>query len=122
MGNRIRIIREQRGLSQAALGERVGLTKMQVSRNERGIQVPDMDRLYAYARALECHPAELMDDAVAIERDELRIIRIYRALQANERSMIDRMIQGLAHDAVPPANNIDARDNGGAHRHSVGRR
>lgn len=62
--NRIREIRLQRGLTQKALGDRVGLSGAQISRLENGerpLSVPYMERL---ARSLNCAPSDLLLDSV----------------------------------------------------------
>lgn len=52
--------RKFRGLSQGRLADMVGLTTASVSQLERGLQGFSHDSLAAYARALECTPADLL--------------------------------------------------------------
>ncbi len=60
IGSRIRAARRQRGLTQAALAERAGLSPETVSAIERGKHVPRADTVIALARALSCPPEDLL--------------------------------------------------------------
>lgn len=61
--NRIRPLREERGLTQDTLALRVGTTKMQVSRLERGERRLTQGWMEKIAAALACRPADLLPDA-----------------------------------------------------------
>ncbi len=63
--NRIRPLREERGLTQDTLAERMGTTKMQVSRLERGERRLTQGWMEKIAAALACHPADLLPGAAA---------------------------------------------------------
>lgn len=52
LGQRIAELRERRGLSQAKVAETVGVTVESVSRLERGVVTPSLERLQAIAEAL----------------------------------------------------------------------
>jgi len=52
IGARIRIIREQTGLTQQALGELTGFPKAQIGQWERGLRKPGVDSLRGLAEAL----------------------------------------------------------------------
>jgi len=58
--NRIRALREERGLTQDVLAERIGTSKMQVSRLERGERRLTQGWMEKIGAALACHPAELL--------------------------------------------------------------
>lgn len=52
VGNNIKRCREISGLSQAELGNRVGVGQQQISRYECGLSVPPLDMLYLLSRVL----------------------------------------------------------------------
>ena len=61
IGKRIRKIRIERHLTQAELGEKVGLTADRIQRYENGVRKPKIDMLIKLAEALEVSPLALMD-------------------------------------------------------------
>jgi transcriptional regulator with XRE-family HTH domain len=65
LGQQIRFMRQQRGLSQQALAERLGLTFQQVQKYEKGTNRVSFSRLVAIARALDCGVGDLVQ---AIEK------------------------------------------------------
>jgi transcriptional regulator with XRE-family HTH domain len=65
LGQQIRFLRQQRGLSQQALAERVGLTFQQVQKYEKGANRVSFSRLVAISRALGCSVGDLIQ---AIEK------------------------------------------------------
>lgn len=50
--NRIRQVRERKGMSQSALGRKVGLSEASINRYEQGSRRPDRDTLTKIAAAL----------------------------------------------------------------------
>src|SRR6266540_936214 len=60
VGNRIRARREELGLSQAALAERLNRTQTSISYWEAGRRSPDVDDLVALADALDLEPGDLL--------------------------------------------------------------
>jgi transcriptional regulator with XRE-family HTH domain len=71
IGGRVRQLREQRGVTQAVLGQRIGVTFQQVQKYERGVNRIAASRLIKIAECLDCTPANLLagptpaDDPVA---------------------------------------------------------
>jgi Zn-dependent peptidase ImmA (M78 family)/DNA-binding XRE family transcriptional regulator len=63
VGNRIRARREELGLSQAALAERLNRTQTSISYWEAGRRSPDVDDLVALADALDLEPGDLLAGA-----------------------------------------------------------
>lgn len=57
--NRVRRVREERGLSQVALAEQVRLTRQSIGSIEAGKSVPSVDVAVRIARALECRVEDL---------------------------------------------------------------
>lgn len=60
VGNRIRSRREELGLSQAALAERLNRTQTSISYWEAGRRSPDVEDLVALADALDVEPSDLL--------------------------------------------------------------
>lgn len=61
-GQRLRALRQQRGLSQEQLAERLDVSPESISNLERGVHAPTFNRLEALARGLEVPVAELFRD------------------------------------------------------------
>ncbi len=59
VGKRIKIVRQQNGLTQDQLAEHVGLSPKYISGIERGVENPTMDILLRVAKALGVEPYDL---------------------------------------------------------------
>ena len=68
--NRIRELREARGLSAADLAEKVGTSQPQITRLERGERRLTVDWMQRIAKALDCQPSDLMATATLAEFQE----------------------------------------------------
>ena len=62
ISERLRLLREQKGLSQGDIEERSGLLRCYVSRVENGHNVPAVETLEKFARALEVPLYQLLYD------------------------------------------------------------
>lgn len=62
-GERIRTLRQNRGLSQEHLAELAGVHRTYLSSVERGERNVSLDNIYAIAEALSISPAELFESA-----------------------------------------------------------
>lgn len=97
--NRIYELRKKRGLSQEALGEAIGVTKMSLSRMERGKQAITLDQLRAIGEVLQVNPADLLSlrDNPYGPRDEgeFAMINRYRAADEEQRQMLERVTEAL---------------------------
>jgi transcriptional regulator with XRE-family HTH domain len=60
LGARVRELRLERGLSQQALAERVGIPQTHVSAIEVGAKFPNLMTVLRFALALECKVADLV--------------------------------------------------------------
>jgi transcriptional regulator with XRE-family HTH domain len=63
VGDRIRQIRQERGVSQEALADIAGLDRSYMSGIERGVRNVTLLKLFAVARALKVPARELLPDA-----------------------------------------------------------
>ena len=68
MSNRIKEWRNERGLSQQALGDLVGTTGQQVGRLESGERRLSLDWIERFASALGCGPHELIGESFPVEK------------------------------------------------------
>jgi transcriptional regulator with XRE-family HTH domain len=59
VGKRIKIVRQQNGLTQDQLAEHVGLSPKYISGIERGVENPTMDILLRVAKTLGVEPYDL---------------------------------------------------------------
>ncbi|MBN1576529.1 MAG: helix-turn-helix transcriptional regulator [Chitinispirillaceae bacterium] len=64
LGYKIRILRQQRGLSQAALGQRLNISQKEISHYENNYRRPPAEILSGIARVLETSIAELYGEPV----------------------------------------------------------
>ena len=72
-GHEVRARRKARGLTQAQLGEVVGLSEEWLRRIERGAGAPSFDAIEALAGALRCSPADLFSAMTPRGTAETRI-------------------------------------------------
>ena len=65
-GRRVRAVRRYRDLTQEALAERMGTTRTRVTRIEGGTVNVALDTLFKLSRALDIHPAALLDGGIEV--------------------------------------------------------
>lgn len=97
--NRIRELRTARDMSQQALGDTIGCSKMTISDLERGNQELTLDYMRRIARALNVKPADLMldeDNPDRLSSEERALVDDYRNASDEKRELIMRI-------AEPPA-------------------
>ena len=107
--NRIRELRKAAGLSQTALGARVGLTAGQVGHLENGARNLSIEWLRRIAAALEVSAADLLvasDNPDRLTDEERRIIEAIRRAPKQARHYIMPIVFAITDDA--PAGDSDA--------------
>jgi transcriptional regulator with XRE-family HTH domain len=60
IAGRLRALRTERGLTQATVAERSGITRTNVMRHEAGVHSPSLTSVLRLARALEVPPSALL--------------------------------------------------------------
>ncbi len=95
--NRIRELREERGWSEAKLGALCipPMTATQIDKREKGLTAVTMEDMHRIARALECHPGDLLP-LPPVSAEERALVERYRELAEPERRTVFRMVDALA--------------------------
>lgn len=82
-GPRLRELREKRGLSQQELAQAIGAHWTQISRYERGLQLPTADRIVDLTKVLRVSPnGLLLGDRNGDEKLDFKNVRLYERLRA----------------------------------------
>ena len=119
VGERLRILRESKNLSQGDIQKRTGLMRCYISRVENGHTVPAVETLYKFARALEVpmyrlfydeadpgagHPAfaKLDDESVRGGRHVMRFLHLFPAMTERNRQLLLGMARKMARKASRP--------------------
>lgn len=92
--NRIRELRMEAGLSQQALGDAVGVSKVTISDLERGEMQLTVDYMRRLAKALDVEPADLLsrtDNPIALSRDERELIERLRDADPELRDQLRKV-------------------------------
>lgn len=92
--NRIRELRLEANLSQQALGDAVGISKMTVSELERGTMQLTQDYMRRIALALDVLPADLLpisENPYALTRAERHLIDQLRQASAEQRDQVQKV-------------------------------
>ena len=93
--NRLRELREARGMSQESLGNAVGYPKTLVSKVELGRIALNHDKMVRFAEALRCAPWELIARKEDIYPPEhQRIIDAYFALDDATQALVANVLFG----------------------------
>ena len=104
--NRIRAIRLRAGLSQQALADRIGTSKVTISSLEVGRMQLTFDYMKRLAREFGLTPVDLLledEQNSLLREDEMALIRAYRAAGEIQRDLIHRVAEHRATlDFSPP--------------------
>ncbi len=84
-GQRLKALREKRGLTQQELAEATKTDWTQISRYERDVNLPTADRVVALARALRASPNALLLGTRGEERIEFNNIRLYERFRTLDK-------------------------------------
>lgn len=105
MENRIRVVREARGLSLEALAAGAGTSNQQISLLETGKRRLTVDWLLRLAPPLNCHPWELVasDLPQPTLPDEIRLLERFHALSGRQRNALLHLMDTLAEPSAADA-------------------
>lgn len=110
-GLNLRAWRKNRGMSQTALGERLGITYQQIQKYEKGTNRLSVSRLADAAEALNVPLSTLLagtaPDGIAnpaetvLSTDETRLLAEYRAMVPSARTLLMELAWHLSVRATP---------------------
>lgn len=103
--NRIRELREAKGLSQAELARQINVTPPALQKVEVGSRKLDQLWMRRIADALQCEPADLLpthDNPWGLDEDEKMLIQQYRHAKAEDRRKLRRMAEVVLDYSVEP--------------------
>jgi transcriptional regulator with XRE-family HTH domain len=85
-------------LTQDQVAERLGIGSEAVSRIERGLVMPNIERLMQLADVFGCEASDLLMEASSRPEDQaVRITRMLSGLDANDRQLVLDLVERLAH-------------------------
>lgn len=93
IGDNIKALRLQRGITQAALAARLGVTPAAVGNYERGVSFPKEDVLDRLFGALGCTPNELFGAESLLSDEENAHLIKYRALDDHGKELINACVE-----------------------------
>lgn len=107
LGDRVRALREQRGLSQAQLAEMVSTHPQSLSQVERGIRSLTLQQVVKLSRALKVSTDEILGEpgrspeGVVGDRKLLRRVRRIQELPPSQRAALLEMLDGALRMSRP---------------------
>lgn len=96
IGEAIRRRREAVGLTQAAVGQAVGVTFQQVQKYERGENRVASSKLLLIAEVLRCDPGDLLSDSPPEAAGGQRMLAAWSRLDAPQREAVLTLVEGLS--------------------------
>lgn len=93
IGNNIKALRRQRGITQETLAERLGVTPSAVGNYERSVSFPKEDILGRLFGALGCTPNELFGAESLLSDEEYAHLNKYRALDAHGKELVNACVE-----------------------------
>lgn len=97
IGRTLQLRRESRGLNQDQVSMAIGIGKEAVSRMERGITMPTVQRLAELADLYKCGIDELLIESSTRTNDQAELIsKIMNTLPDADRAMIVEVVQRIA--------------------------
>ena len=89
LGNRIRVARERKGITQEDLAERVDISPSHVSVIERGVKASRVDTLVRIANELDVSADYLLQDLVKRSRENQLLSSIMELPETDRNRLID---------------------------------
>lgn len=102
IAERIRLVRQQKNLSQKELSEKSGVNLKSLSRYELGVSIPPADVLKAIADALGVSSDALLEDNTLnnanIDKELLKKIEIIQHLEPKEKTVFNAFLDMMIRD------------------------
>lgn len=93
IGNNIRALRRQRGITQETLAKRIGVTPSAVGNYEHDTSFPKENVLERLFGALGCTPNELFGAESLLTDEEYAHLNKYRALDAHGKELVNTCVE-----------------------------
>ena len=114
IGQNIRRLRTEAGLSQAELARMIGKTRSMISQYESDMNAPRMGTVEKLAAALRCSKSEIIEDRgtsytytyVDLGTDERRLVALYRAMNSRDKAVLMQMADTLSRGAAESAEGV----------------
>lgn len=85
------------GLSQEQVAEQLGIGSEAVSRIERGVVMPNIERLMQFAEIYGCEAADLLTQTSTRSEDQaVRIRQMLNQLSADDRQLVLELVERLS--------------------------
>lgn len=95
--------RKRKGLTQDDVAEMLNIGNEAVSRIERGLRKPNIERLMEFATIFECDLTELLTEASPRATDQAgRIQDLLEPLSADDRQLLVETLERFAKRLTPP--------------------
>ena len=98
LGRRLRAARRDAELTQAALAERVGVSRTSITNVEQGNQHVPLHVLYDLARSLGVSPASLLPEESALSAARESDDRLIQGLKPKERRQVEELLEQIPDD------------------------
>lgn len=101
IGKVIKSRRTMLGYSQEIIGKKIGVTFQQIQKYEKGSNGINMQRLFEISGALNCHPADIINQIAGEHeqptsgRRDLEMMKRFRGLKQNEQAAIVAFLNTL---------------------------
>lgn len=97
VGKAIAKQRIRAGLSQEQVAEHLGIGSEAVSRIERGVVMPNIERLMRFAEIFGCEAADLLTQSSPRSEDQaVRISQMLNQLNADDRQLVLDLVERLS--------------------------
>ena len=94
--NNIKEIRKEKKLTLAMVAERAGTSFQQIARLEKGERELTLDWMVRIAEALECHPIDLLPDAIGLSRRERVMVSMFQNLSPRDQEQLMKLCDALS--------------------------
>lgn len=100
IAERIRLVRQQKGMSQLELADKSGVNNKTLSRYELGTSIPPADSLKDIANALEVSADALLEDDIVQIKDKklLKQFEIIQEMNGQSKEMIQTFLDMAIRD------------------------
>ncbi len=95
VGQRIRLLRLARGLSQVQLAPQIGVTFQQLQKYERGVNRVSASKLYEVALALSVRPGDFFGDLPTVDSEDPEIAQARQRVELAHEPETARLLDAF---------------------------